>query len=225
MEEAGVIHHVNNKSDHSPVFAVFSSLEIQQETAVKKTTKPKPSWRRACADERENYRQTLDVKLRRITCPVAVSSCKDVHCRDEKHREWLDIFGAEVLCSMQEAAESTLPTPKAQSDVKHSKSLACWDEVREYKQTASFWFQVWVSAGRPINTELHKIMKRTRNTFHYVMRKCKKSEENIKKSKLLNACLGEGGDLFKEIKEMRKTKQVVATTMDGKKERYCWSFW
>ena len=50
------------------------------------------------------------------------------------------------------------------------------------------------------------------------MRKCKKSEENIKKSKLLNACLGGDGDLFKEIKEMRKTKQVVATTMDGEKK-------
>ena len=66
-EEAGVIHHVNNKSDDSPVFAVFSSLETQQETAVKKTTKLKPSWRRKCAAERENYRQTLDEKLRRIT--------------------------------------------------------------------------------------------------------------------------------------------------------------
>ena len=60
--------------------------------------------------------------MRRITCPVEVSECKDVHCSDEKHRELLDIFGAEVLCSMQEAAESTLP--KAQSNVKHSKSLA-----------------------------------------------------------------------------------------------------
>ena len=41
VEDAGVIHHVTNKSDHSPVIAVFSSLEIQQETVVKKTTKTK----------------------------------------------------------------------------------------------------------------------------------------------------------------------------------------
>ena len=39
----------------------------------------------------------------------------------------------------------------------------------------------------------------------------------MKKSKLLNACLGEGGDLFKEIKEMKKTKSVVATSIDGEK--------
>ena len=50
------------------------------------------------------------------------------------------------------------------------------------------------------------------------MRKCKKFEENIQKGKLLKAYLGEGSDVFKEIKTMRKTKQVVASTMDGEKE-------
>ena len=56
------------------------------------------------------------------------------------------------------------------------------------------------------------------------MRKCRKSEENIKKSKLLDACLGEGGDLFKENNDMRKTKQVVATTMDGEKKDIAGNF-
>ena len=217
VEDAGVIHHVNNKSDHSPIFAVLRSLEIQQESAVKSSVKPKPSWRRACAEERDSYRQKLEERLRSVTCPVSVAMCSDVQCRDVQHREMLDIFGAEVLCSVQEAAESTLPTPKATPKDKHSKSLACWEEVREFKETANFWFKVWMSAGRPLNTELHKVMKRTRNVFHFVLRKCKKTEENMKKSKLLNACLSDGGDIFKEIKEMRRTKPVVATAIDGEK--------
>ena len=62
-----------------------------------------------------------------------------------------------------------------------------------------------MSAGRPINTELHSNMKRTRNIFHFDMIKCKKAEENIKKSNLFSAYLSEGGDLFKEIKETGKT--------------------
>ena len=217
VEDAGVIHHSNNKSDHCPVYVVFSSLKIHQESSVKKSAKPKPSWRRACAEERDNYRETLSVKLSNVVCPASIAMCEDVHCKDEKHRKMLDIFGAEVLCSIQEAAEATLPTPKASGMDKHVKSLACWDEVREFKEKAHFWFQVWMSAGRPLNNELHKVMKRTRNVFHFVMRKCRKAEENMKKSKLLNACLGEGGDLFKEIKEMKKTKSVVATSIDGQK--------
>ena len=146
------------------------------------TTKPKPSWRHACAEDRDSYRQKLEEKLRSVTCPVSVATCSDVHCRDEQHREMLDIFGAEVLCSVQEAAELTLPTPKATGKDKHSKSLACWEEVREHEETAPFWFNVWISAGRPLNTELHKIMKHTRNVFHFVMRKCKTTEDNMKKN-------------------------------------------
>ena len=66
----------------------------------------------------------------------------------------LDIFGADVLYSIQEAAESTLPTPKAASMDKNRKSLACWKEVKEHKEKADFWFNVWMSAGRPLNTSM-----------------------------------------------------------------------
>ena len=38
---------------------------------------------------------------------------------------------------------------------------------------------------------------------------------NIKKSKLLDACLNGNGDLFKEIKSMRRTKPVCADQIDG----------
>ena len=38
------------------------------------------------------------------------------------------------------------------------------------------------------------------------------------RSKLLSACKGKGGDLFQEIREMRKTKLTVATLIDGEKE-------
>ena len=58
-------------------------------------------------------------------------------------------------------------------------------------------------------------MKRTRNLFHYKYRKCKNAEERIRKNKLLSACMGEGGDLFKEIKALRKSSPTVATSIDG----------
>ena len=54
--------------------------------------------------------------------------------------------------------------------------------------------------------------------YHYVLRKRLKSEENVKKSKLLSACVGDGGDLFEEIKKLRKTKRTIATSIDGQKE-------
>ena len=58
-------------------------------------------------------------------------------------------------------------------------------------------------------------MKRTRNLYHYEVRKVKKSEDLVKKNELLDACLNGGGDLFKQMKAIRNTRQVVASTMDG----------
>ena len=60
--------------------------------------------------------------------------------------------------------------------------------------------------------------KRTRNIYHRELKKCQKSEEVIKKSKLLNACLNGEGDLFREIKTMRKVKTVHADKIDSVSE-------
>ena len=58
-------------------------------------------------------------------------------------------------------------------------------------------------------------MKRTRNVFHFQYRKCKRAEELITKSKLLDACINGNGNIFDELKKLRKAKPVVATSMDG----------
>ena len=54
--------------------------------------------------------------------------------------------------------------------------------------------------------------------FHYNVRKCKKAENSIRRNKLLDACLNGNGDVFSEIKKMRKSSPVVASSMDGVKE-------
>ena len=97
-----------------------------------------------------------------------------------------------------------------------SKHVPGWKtHVKPFRDKAFFWHQVWTSAGRPINTTLHTIMKRTRNVYHFQYRKCRKAEELIKKNKLLDACINGNGDIFLEIKKLRKSKPVVATSMDG----------
>ena len=61
-------------------------------------------------------------------------------------------------------------------------------------------------------------MKRTRNVYHYQFRKLKKSQDQIKKNKLLDACINGESDLFKEIKKIRNTRPCVADSIDGVKD-------
>ena len=112
-------------------------------------------------------------------------------------------------------AMQSLPVTKSYSGQQKQPRPGWSDQVKPYRDNAHFWSQVWKSAGKPLNTVLHGIMKRTRNLYHYQYRKCEKSEETIKKNKLLDACLNGDGDIFKQIKLLRKSGQVVSTSMDG----------
>ena len=112
-------------------------------------------------------------------------NCSNVKCRDPDHCEETDKFMSSLLECVEHAAIEALPVPHASNK---RKIVPGWkSEVKPFRDTAYFWHQIWVSAGKPLNTELHRIMKKTRNTYHFHYRKCKKSEQLIVKNKLLDA--------------------------------------
>ena len=61
-------------------------------------------------------------------------------------------------------------------------------------------------------------MKWTRNLYHFQFKKCKKSEDLIKRNNFLDACLNGSTDIFSEIKKLRNTEKLVANSIDGKHE-------
>ena len=83
------------------------------------------------------------------------------------------------------------------------------------KENISMRHSVWRSAGRPQNTELHRIMKHTRNVFHYQVRKCRRVEDTLRNKKLIENCLENDLDLFSEIKKLRSSNNKEDVTIDG----------
>ena len=219
VTDAGVIHHPDNTSDHSPIYCVLESLTINPSVIKASQYNPRPSWKRATQYDKNMYKYVLETKLNAIAIPTQITECSDVHCNDEVHRQAIDWFATEVLEAVQTAAEETLPIPKISNEKDKQKITPGFNEqVKPFKEKAYFWHCVWKSAGRPLNTNLHKIMKKTRNVYHMEFKKCQKAETTIRKSKLLDACINGNGELFKEIKAMRRTKPLVADTIDGEKK-------
>ena len=217
--DAGVIHHPCNKSDHSPIYCVVETGAIQSEVARSVLRKPRPSWKRSTEEEKEQFKGLMEVKLSTLYTPLSVTDCKNIKCKDNIHKQDLDKYILELLEIVQQAAEASLPTPGTGQANPDKKSIPGWSEaVKPHRDQAYFWHQVWQSCGRPQNSEIHKIMKKTRNKYHYEYKKCRKAKERIQKSKLLEACMGGGGDLFTELKKLRQTRNVVATSMDGVRE-------
>ena len=89
------------------------------------------------------------------------------------------------------------------------------EEVQPFRDTALFWHSIWVSCGKPLNPEVHNVMKRTRNVYHFQLCKCRRAENKIKRNKLLDACINGGSDIFAEIKKLRKCKPTEANKIDG----------
>ena len=214
VTDGGVLHLPDNQSDHCPIYCTVDLPSIQHNSSAPRPSRSRPSWRKATDQQKNEYRNILEEKLARLSAPESVLTCMDVHCQDVKHREDLDKYTIEVLETVQGVAEDCLPVP---SGGRTSSIRPGWlEQVKPYREVAYFWHQVWKSADKPINTELHRIMKRSRNTYHYEFKKCKKAEEQIKRNKLLSACLDRGGgDLFKELKSLRKAPSVTANSIDG----------
>ena len=203
-------------SDHSPIYCKLDISKIEAEKSENSANHtPKPSWKKSTKEEKENFVAALNDLLSEIPVNEDVIRCNDVHCKDEDHIRATDDLIVAVLESVDIASGDSLHQPSCKSNTSKPPIPGWSESVKPYKDEAYFWHKVWQSAGRPINTQLHKIMKRCRNIYHYQIRKCKNAENSIRRNKLLDACLNGNGDVFKEIKALRKSKPVIATSMDG----------
>ena len=64
-----------------------------------------------------------------------------------------------VLDGIEKAAFEALPVIKNDASKKKKKIVPGWsEEIKPFRDSAFFWSQIWKSAGRPLNTQLHNIM-------------------------------------------------------------------
>ena len=58
-------------------------------------------------------------------------------------------------------------------------------------------------------------MKKTRNRYHYEIRRGKKLADNLKKDALVKACIENNGNIFDIIKKTRRTASTSPSAIDG----------
>ena len=218
IEDAGVLYLPGNTSDHHPIYCTIQEKCLKAQSKIPSSTEPyKPSWKKATAEERETFHANLTENLTNM--PSTVSCCKNVHCDDANHLQSCDDRLVKLLECISHAATSSLPgsTPKMEMNSGKKNLIPRWKEdIEPFREAAQFWHAVWLSAGKPQNTELHNLMKRTRNIYHFHIRKNKRMANTLKRNNIMNACFGDHDiDIFKEIKKMRRCPRSIATEIDG----------
>ena len=104
--------------------------------------KPKPSWRTASKDQKEQYKILLENRLNSIVIPTMVSECDDVHCQDPVHKEALDWLTTELLEGVQDCAEATLPVPETVESKGRKPTPGFKAKVKPFKDIAYKWHQL-----------------------------------------------------------------------------------
>ena len=220
IQEADVIHMPSNTSDHSPIYCKIKVENVEMKnTQETKQKKPKICWSRASIEEKGEYKKLLEEKLNSIQCPGSLYTCFDTHCTNGHHLQGCDDYLMDILESIKQAATESLPVSEPKSNRKKPLIMNWKEEIAPFRDKALFWSSVWISAGKPRNNELHKIMKRTRNIYHLQIRKSRKMAELLKKNTLLDACITDRTDIFKEIRKIRRAPPSVPVTMDGVKSQ------
>ena len=131
----------------------------------------------------------LGERLNSITAPFSLR-CKNVHCNDPEHILEADNYLVEILELIKDTAAQCLPGNRKAKGKPGRSTIMDWrEQVQPFKENAMFWHAIWISAGRPINTAVHHVMKRTRNIYHYQIRKARRMTECIRKNTLLDACI------------------------------------
>ena len=98
------------------------------------------------------------------------------------------------------------------------KAIPGWrEQVESYRDDSMFWHGIWQSADRPNKGVLYNIMARTRNLYHYKVRKVKKQADQIRATKLLEAAQKGDLDLLKEMKKLnsKKTSGSLPETVEN----------
>ena len=214
--DSGVIHVPENLSDHCPIFCKFN-LENSKECANIDTDKDEkiifPSWNKLSDEHKSDFCAEIDWKLRKLKISTSLIECSNVHCKDINHRHQLDELMTDILATIEDGARKNMPCRKGN----HKRTtIPNWkDEIEPYRENAHFWNAIWISAGKPLNCQLHTIMKKTRNRYHLLIRKKQRLLDRIKRDEMIDACLRNDTNIFDMMKKKRKCGNTVPTSIDG----------
>ena len=133
----------------------------------------------------------LDERLASLVAPQSLL-CSNPLCEDQNHTSDRDNFVLDIMSTVIEVSHSTIPMAGGRKSSDNpdkccpvEKSIPGWkEEVEPYKQDAIFWHSIWQSAGRPSRGVLRDIMAKTRNQYHYSIRRIKKMAGSIQARKL-----------------------------------------
>ena len=220
VTDAGALHLGDNRSRHSPIMIKINLGDLPARKVEKTKLKQRqPAWYKAGELERNAFRTQLEAKLEALVTPECLY-CTDPTCKVDAHSEERDGHMLDVMGALIESSHENIPMAGGEErSQKDAQILPGWKEtVEPCREKAILWHSIWQSCGRPTRGEVRNIMAKTRNRYHYAVRKCKKMADLTRARKLLEASQEGPINLLKEMKKTKgskKEKEMLPATVGG----------
>ena len=207
----------SNCSDHVPIILSLDK-EIHTHKTHAKEFKPSVAWHKCDNHKIGEYKIEFDKRLLQIDPTNEAWTCKDYKCT--KHSEFIQKQHSKIIELWLEASSQYLPHTSENADNGH-KIIPGWNEhVKEHKENAKFWHELWLQKGRPRQGDIADMKRSSRLKYHYAIRYVTK--ENIR---LRNNRMGEAiaknhdRSLWEEVRKMSKTTTSLPNMMDNKTDK------
>lgn len=217
ISKADVLHLPGNTSDHCPIFCEMDVMQLPVTEPIDETRSSISSWKNATSEQLTLYAEKVKVKLKEIET-AGNEVCVNPKCNFNSHKDSNDEHLMSLIDVLATSSKESIPASTGGKKIEKKNSIPFWDKVQPFKEKAVFWHSVWQSAGRPLNTVLHQIMKKTRNSYHLQIRKMRKAADSLKRNKFLQACIDNKNDIFTLIRKDRKASKSLPTMIDGTSE-------
>ena len=210
--DAGVLQLGDNLSRHSPIVLKLDLGKIPAKKIATAAPPKRPAWYKADQEAIDQYTGYLHHKLSVLQVPDSLF-CSNPKCQDPSHSDERDSMVIDIMSTVIEASHQHIPviggkkSPR-KPDCPVQRAIPGWrDIVEPYRVDAKFWHSVWQSADRPNQGVLKDIMCRTRNQYHYTIRRVKKMADTLRAKRLLEASETDSCNLLKEMKKVKGNKK------------------
>ena len=170
------------------------------------------NWKIASDEDINMYKERANALLCNIELPVNALYCDNPECNEECHKEAIDRFCNDIITSLVDAADDTIP-----KHVHKTRHKPMWKQLVEpERDKAMFWHSIWCSAGRPATGVLADIRRRTRSLYHKAIRDMSKQERKLRLQCMATSIYeSQYRNLWQEVKKLKASKCSSTASIDG----------
>ena len=144
---------------------------------------------------------------------MGANTCENTQCKNINHCIELNAYAKAITDACLTTANDAFPHT---SKYGRKPTPDRTEYVEPHRSKSIFWHKMWLECGRPKSGVVADIMRRTRASYHYAVRRVKKNEQEIVRQRFAEAALSNNNrDIWSEVRRINGNRAAPASTIDG----------